>query len=122
MAEKLCALKKKGGGASGEVIPSEFYINTFEGVTGGSPTGAVLFNYDNVFPKYKRIKYERALGTPNTVRLGNLASQSASATEFNITTSWQDIPSNIQTGSGFIRFLITTVQYNQRVTVKILLE
>ncbi len=122
MAERLCQLKKKGGGASGEVIPSEFYINTYESISGGEATGAVIFNYDNVFPKYTKIKYEAVLGTPRTIHIDNLTSQSASPTTFNITTSWQDIPSTIKTGSGLIRFLLTTRTVSQRITAKILLE
>lgn len=122
MAEKLCQLKKKGGGVSGEVIPSEFYINTYESISGGEATGSVMFNYDNVFPKYTKIKYEQVLGTPRTIQIDNLTSQTAPPTTFNITTSWQDIPSTIKTGSGLIRFLLTTRTVSQRITAKILLE
>ena len=116
MAEKLCKLRKKGGG---QTLPDHFDIQAYLG-SGSSPyaSAALRVDYNMIFPKYKQVKYELMEGTVYTCNMRNVSV----GTDTPITTSWTDFPNTMKTGSGDIRFAVSTQVKNKITRVRIHLQ
>lgn len=118
MAEKLMKLSKKGN----PFLEDNFDIIVYGGAIQSSSVcvGGVLVPKEKLFPKYTQVKYERVTGTVRNVQIRNM--DVGSSSDFTLSTSWQNIPSAYMSGSGKVRFSVSSATNESTVTVKILLK
>ena len=118
MAEKLMKLSKKGD----SFVEDTFNIWAYgESLQSSSVcAGGVFVPKEKLFPKYTQIKYERVSGTVYNVRIRNM--DVGPSSDMTLSTSWQNIPSAYMSGSGTVRFQVSTATNASIVNVKILLK
>ena len=118
MAEKLMKLSKKGD----SFAEDNFNIFAYGGGLQSSSVcnGGTFVPKEKLFPKYTQIKYERVSGTLRNVQIRNM--DVGSSSDMTLSTSWQNIPSAYMSGSGTVRFSVSSNKNENTVTVKILLK
>jgi hypothetical protein len=118
MAEKLMKLSKKGTPFLEDNFNIWVYGESLQSTS--ACAGGVFVPKEKLFPKYTQIRYERVSGTVKNVQIRNM--DVGQSSDMTLSTSWQNIPSAYMSGSGTVRFQVSTAKNASIVNVKIMLK